>query len=118
MTSLATHVHAPDGDVYVMTKSRFLGLIKRPHTSIVPRHGLGIQFRWMTDAPDTLEYVHRLVIKLMHDIPYADLRAVLNMHYDISRKLARIGAKFAVDVPPAPLPEELQSILPYVKSIT
>lgn len=118
MASFTTQVDAPGGAVSVLTKSRFLGLFKRPATSVIPSRGLGIQFRWTTDEPDTLEYVHRLVVKLMHDIPYADLRAVLNMHYNISRKLARIGAKFAVDVPPAPLPEELQSILPYVKSIT
>lgn len=82
MPSFTTHVGAPGGGVYVMTKSRFLGLIKRPHTNIIPRHGFGIQFRWMTDAPDTLEYVHRLVIKLsglwLRDVRTCDIQRAMN----------------------------------------
>jgi hypothetical protein len=118
MPSFTTHVDLPGGDVYVLTKSRFLGVLKRPATSVVPRHGLGIQFRWTTDEPDTLEYVHRLVVKLVYDIPYTDLRAIVNLNRNFNREAAKIGKKFAIDLPSAPFPEDFQEILPYIKSIT
>ncbi|PSH03636.1 MAG: hypothetical protein CXZ00_11320 [Acidobacteria bacterium] len=117
MATFTTDVQTPAGDVVVMTKSRVLGILKRPSTSVIPRHGLGVQFRWVTDDPDKLEYLHRLIVSFMNNVTYPELRAFLNLYINFNNEVQRIGKQLEMALPSAPLPDELQGIWPYLKAI-
>lgn len=109
-----TRVSTPDGEVVVMTKTRYLLLFRVPRTSIMPWQPkdlgrLGVQFQWTTKNRKLLERLHNQVIEILREVSLTDLRGIA----DVGIRLSSIGLPF---IPAdAPLPENLKQISAYIK---
>ena len=72
MNKYFTTLEMEEGRVHIITKSRWLGIIPMPHTSVVPHQGsdlarLGTFILWEpTDSTD-LKTLHEAVIRLVQE---------------------------------------------------
>ena len=72
-----------EGEVHVLTKTRWMGFIPMPHTSVTP-HGvaglnrLGTFIKWTTDDPATLAALHDAIIRLVEQVGISGLVEIGN----------------------------------------
>ncbi len=62
-----------EGQVHVLTKTRWMGLFPMPHTSVVPHNAgdlkrLGSFIRWTTSDPATLATLHDAIVRLVEEV--------------------------------------------------
>jgi hypothetical protein len=114
-----TKVETHEGDVVVLTKTRYLLFLSIPRTSVMPsRVGqlgrLGVQFRWTTSEPDDVEALHNSIVQALREgVGLSDLRSIA----DIGLKLMSLGPGVPFIPPDAPLPASLKQISSYVKRV-
>jgi len=74
MSKLATIVETADGQVQVMTKSRWMYVFSMPHTGIMayPPSGAdfsrGIFIKWTNDEPPVLQEMHETIVRLVKQV--------------------------------------------------
>ena len=71
------------GQVYVLTKRRWLFIIPMPHTSVMPRKGanlkrLGIFIKRTTDDPAMLATLHDAIVRLIEEVGISALAEIAN----------------------------------------
>ena len=70
MSTLTDHVTTPQGEVIVITKTKFY-FLNRPHTSVMPMgfsdfgRKLGFQARYNTDDPQVLADFHKYFVLMV-----------------------------------------------------
>lgn len=70
MSAFFSALDTTEGLVHVLTKTRWLGFIPMPHTSVVP-HGaadlkrLGTFIKWTTSDASTLATLHEAIVQLV-----------------------------------------------------
>ena len=72
-----------EGRVHVLTKSRWMGFIPMPHTSVVPHKTtnlahLGTFIRWNTKDPAMLGTLHNAVVRLVDEVGISGLVEIAN----------------------------------------
>jgi hypothetical protein len=113
-TTFLTRVQTREGEVLVITKTRYLLVFSVPRTSIMPWRveklaRSGVQFQWSTKDRNLLERLHNQVIEVLREVSLTDLRGIA----DIGIRLSSIGLPF---IPTdAPLPDSLKQICAYLK---
>ena len=118
-TSYATKIETHEGDVMVLTKTRYLFFLSIPRTSVMPtRMGelgrRGVQFHWTTGNPSALQHLHNSVVQALREgVGLSELRAIA----DIGRKLMSLGPGVPFIPADAPLPSSLKQISTYVKRV-
>jgi len=114
-----TKVETHEGDVMVLTKTRYLLFLSIPRTSIMPsRVGelgrLGVQFHWTTSDLNVLESLHNSVVQTLREgVGLSDLRGIA----DIGQKLMSLGPTVPFIPADATLPASLKQISSYVKRV-
>ncbi|MBZ5543623.1 MAG: hypothetical protein LAO07_08085 [Acidobacteriia bacterium] len=113
-TPFLTRVQTREGEVVVMTKTRYLLVFSVPRTSIMPWQAedigrMGVQFHWATKDRNLLEQLHNQLVDVLREINLTDLRSIA----DIGIRLSAAGLPF---IPTdAPLPDSLKQISAYIK---
>jgi hypothetical protein len=113
-TTFLTRVQTREGEVVVMTKTRYLLVFSVPRTSIMPWRveqlgRSGVQFQWTTKDRNLLERLHGQVIEVLQEISLTELRGIA----DLGIRLSSLGLPF---IPTdAPLPDGLKRISAYIK---
>jgi hypothetical protein len=72
-----------EGQVHVLTKTRWLGFVPLPHTSVTPRSAgdlkrLGTFIKWTTKDPATLSTLHDAVVRLVEQVGISGLVEIGN----------------------------------------
>ena len=117
-------IDTSEGLVHVLTKTRWLGLIPMPHTSVMPQGAadlkrLGTFIKWTTKDATTLATLHEATVRLVQQNGVSGLAeigksvkmtervasAVGGDWHDIVKQAARDGVAF-------PVPDE---VLRYIK---
>jgi hypothetical protein len=117
--TLLTKVETIEGDVMVLTKTRYLFFLGIPRTSVMPwRAGelpsLGIQFQWTTNNPGALESLHNSLVQVLREgLRLSELRGIA----DLGIKLMALGPEVPFIPPEAPLPAGLKGISGYIKRV-
>src|SRR5438046_14444 len=67
-----------EGQVHVLTKTRWLGFVPMPHTSVTPHSAgdlkqLGTFIKWTTNDPATLATLHEAIIRLVEQVGISGL---------------------------------------------
>jgi hypothetical protein len=73
---MSTYFEALDtseGQVHVLTKTRWLGFVPMPHTSVTPRctgdlKRMGTFIKWTTNDPTTLAALHDAIVRLVAQV--------------------------------------------------
>lgn len=73
MSTFFEVLETTEGPIHILTKTRWLGFIPKPHTSIMPHHAkdltrLGTLIKWNTSDPVVLRTLHEAVIRLVRDV--------------------------------------------------
>lgn len=118
--TLSAKVETREGDVMVLTKTRYLLFFSLPRTSVMPWRArelgaIGVQFHWTTGDPNTLEGLHNSIVQTLREgVSLPELRGIT----DIGRKLRSLGPDVPFIPADAPLPDSLKQISSYVKRVT
>ena len=125
MASYYDSVDTSDGIVHVLTKTRYLGIIPLPRTSVMPHKGselgrFGTAIRWTSKDPAVLRGLHSRIVELVREVGVSGIREVANSAR-ISDRVAKtfggtwrdVVASAAQDGVPFPMPDD---VLRYVKS--
>jgi hypothetical protein len=72
-----------EGQVHVLTKTRWMGFIPMPHTSVTPHSAadlkrLGTFIKWTTNDPVTLATLHDAIIRLVEQVGISGLVEIGN----------------------------------------
>lgn len=115
-TTFLTNVETLEGEVAVITKTRFLFFFNSPRTSVMPSSLMelgekGIQFQWATSSPTSLERLHNLLVQALQEVSLTELRGIA----DMGKQLMSIGAPFIPE--DAPLPDTLKQLNNYIKRV-
>ena len=70
-----------EGQVHVLTKTRWLGFVPMPHTSVTPHSAgdlkrLGTFIKWTTKDPATLATLHDGVVRLVEQVGISGLAEI------------------------------------------
>jgi hypothetical protein len=125
MASYYDSVETSEGIAHVLTKTRYLGIIPMPRTSVMPHSGsqlgrLGTAITWTTSDAATLRTLHSRMVELVREFGVAGLREIANSA-KMSNRVAKtfggswrdIVASAAQDGVAFPMPDD---VLRYVKS--
>ena len=103
-----------EGKVHVITKSRWMGFVHMPHTSVVPYKSadlgrLGTFIRWDTKDPAMLGTLHDAVVRLVEEVGISGLVDIANREKKTEhvaktmglswRELAEEAAKSRAEIP-------------------
>jgi len=83
MSTYFRAVETNDGQVHVLTKSRWMGFFRMPHTSVTPRSAtdvrrLGTFIKWTTSDPATLLALHDAILRLVEQFGASGLVEIAN----------------------------------------
>jgi len=72
-----------EGQVHVLTKTRWMGFVPMPHTSVTPHSAgdlkqLGTFIKWTTNDPATLATLHDAIVRLVEQIGISGLVEIGN----------------------------------------
>ena len=72
-----------EGQVHVLTKTRWMGLFPIPHTSVTPHNAgdlkrLGSFIKWTTKDPATLATLHDAVVRLVEQVGISGIAEIGN----------------------------------------
>lgn len=117
--TLLTKVPTREGDVMVLTKTRYLFVLGIPRTSVMPWHvgelgKLAVQFQWNTKEPAALKKLHNAIVQSLREgVALSELRGI----GDIGCKLMSLDPGVPFIPEDAPLPGILKSISACVKRV-
>lgn len=85
-----------EGRVHVITKSRWMGFLPMPYTSVVPHKAtdlsrLGTFIRWATKDPATLGTLHDAVVRLVEEVGVSGLADISNREKGTERVAKAMG---------------------------
>ena len=108
-------VDTNEGQVHVLTKTRWMGFVPMPHTSVTPRSAadlkrLGTFIKWTTNDPATLATLHDAIVCLVEQVGICGLVEIGNSvkmtarvaktfggsWHDILKQAAQNGVAFPV----------------------
>ncbi|HXM47079.1 MAG TPA: hypothetical protein VN956_04365 [Pyrinomonadaceae bacterium] len=127
---MSTYFNALDiaeGQVHVLTKTRWMGIVPMPHTSVTPRSPgnlkrLGTFVRWTTSDPSMLATLHAAIVRLVHEVGISGLVEVANSVKATTQVARTFGGDWRDIIKQAehdgvafPVPDD---ILKYIKSFT
>jgi hypothetical protein len=83
MSKYFKELETGEGQVHILTKTRWLGLFPVPHTSIMPYHvadltRLGTFIKWTTNDPTVLATLHEAVIRLVEQVGISGMVDIAN----------------------------------------
>ncbi len=83
MATYHDSIYTTDGSGYVVTKTRYLGIISLPRTSVMPKKGtelgrLGTAIIWTTNDPVILQLLHSRIVDLACEHGVAGIREIAN----------------------------------------
>lgn len=72
-------VQTSTGQVSVLTKTHWWGIIPKPHTNILPREfsklgSLGVVINWSTNDPGTLKEMHDYIVRAVKEFGLDGIR--------------------------------------------
>ena len=72
-----------EGRVHVLTKTRWMGFVPMPHTSVMPHSAadlkhLGMFIKWTTNDPATLATLHDAIVRLVEQVGISGLVEIGN----------------------------------------
>lgn len=72
-----------EGQVCVLTKTRWMGFVPMPHTSVTPHSAadltrLGVFIKWTTNDPPTLARLHDAILRLVEEVGISGLAVFAN----------------------------------------
>src|SRR6266481_1762549 len=104
-----------EGQVHIITKTRWLGFVPMPHTSVVPHSAvdlkhLGTFIKWTTSDSATLATLHNGIVRLVEQVGISGLVEIANSAkmtqrvaktfggtwHDIVKQATRDGVPFPV----------------------
>ncbi len=124
---MSTYFNALDtseGVVHVLTKTRWMGFVPLPHTSVMPRSGaelkrLGTLIKWTTKDAATLATLHKSIISLVEQFGISGIREIADSARMTDRVAKTFGGRWQDVVKEAgregvafPVPDE---VLGYIK---
>ena len=83
MTTYFKALETSEGQVHVLTKTRWMGFIPMPHTSVMPRTAadlkrLGTFIKWTTKDPAVLASLHDAIVRLVEEVGISGLVEIAN----------------------------------------
>ncbi len=83
MSTFFKALDTSEGQVHVLTKTRWLGFVPMPHTSVTPRcagdlKSLGTFIKWTTKDPATLSTLHDAIVRLVEQVGISGLVEIGN----------------------------------------
>jgi hypothetical protein len=83
MSTYFKALETSEGQVQVLTKTRWMGFIPMPHTSVVPHSAadlkrLGTFIKWTTNDPATLATLHDAIVRLVEQVGISGLVEIGN----------------------------------------
>jgi hypothetical protein len=84
MSKFTTTVETAGGHAQIMTKSRWMGVVPMPHTSIIPYPASaadlkdGTFIKWTTDDPMVLAELHDSIVSLVQEVGVAGMKEIAN----------------------------------------
>ena len=81
MPTFYDSVDTSEGVAHILTKTRWLGLVPMPRTSVMPHRGtelgrLGTAIRWTTKDAATLRTLHGRVLELVQQFGVSGIREI------------------------------------------
>lgn len=85
-----------EGGVHVLTKSRWMGFVPMPHTSVMPHKAtdlahLNTFIRWATKDPAMLGTLHNAVVRLVEEVGISGLAEIANREKNTERIAKTMG---------------------------
>jgi hypothetical protein len=117
-------VETSEGVAHVLTKTRYLGIIPLPRTSVMPHRGsdlgrLGTAISWTTNDAAILRALHSRIVQLVRECGVSGIREIANSARMSDRVAKTVGggwrdvvASAAQDRVAFPIPDD---VLKYVK---
>jgi len=124
MSTYFKAVDTSEGSVHVLTKTRWLGFIPMPHTSVMPQGAadlkrLGTFIKWTTRDATTLATLHEAIVRLVQQNGVSGLVEIGNSVKMTERVASTVGGDWRDIVKQAvrdgvafPVPDE---VLRYIK---
>ena|SRR5438552_12963896 len=119
MSTYFKALETSEGQVHVLTKTRWLGFVPMPHTSVTPHSAgdlnrLGTFIKWTTSDTATLSTLHDAVVRLVEQIGISGLVEIGN-NVKMSARVAKtfggswqdIIKQAAEDGVPFPVPDDV-----------
>jgi hypothetical protein len=83
MSTYFKALETSEGQVHVLTKTRWMGFIPVPHTSVMPHSAanlkrLGTFIKWTTNDPATLATLHDAIVRLVEQVGISGLVEIGN----------------------------------------
>lgn len=83
MASYYDCVDTSEGIAHVLTKTRYLGIISLPRTSVMPHKGselgrLGTEITWTTKDAAILRALHSRILELVREFGVSGIREIAN----------------------------------------
>jgi len=112
------------GVAHILTKTRYLGVISMPRTSVMPHRGtelgrLGTTIKWTTKDAATLRTLHGRIVELVQQFGVSGIRETANSARMTDRVAKTFGGTWqhivkqaAQEATPFPMPDD---VLRYVK---
>jgi len=124
MSTFFKALDTSEGQVHVLTKTRWLGFVPLPHTSVTPRSAgdlkrLGTFIKWTSNDHATLSTLHDAVVRLVEQIGISGLVEIGNSVKMTARVAKTLGGSWqdiikqaAEDGAAFPVPHD---VLQYIK---
>jgi hypothetical protein len=85
-----------EGQVFVLTKTRWMGFVPMPHTSVTPHSAanltrLGVFIKWTTNDPPTLARLHDAIVRLVEGVGISGLAGFANDMTRTEQRVAKIS---------------------------
>src|SRR5689334_2679815 len=125
MSTFFTAISTSEGLVHVVTKTRWLGVLSMPHTSVTPQgtadlKHMGSFIKWSTTDSSVLSTMHEAIVALVNKTGTSGLAEIGNSVKMTERLACEVGADWhdiikqaSEDGVPLPIPDE---VLMHVKS--
>jgi len=88
-----------EGQVCVLTKTRWMCFVPMPHTSVTPHSAadltrLGVFIKWTTNDPPTLARLHDAILRLVEDVGISGLVVLANDMKAVQRAAKTSGLRW------------------------
>ena len=85
-----------EGQIHVLTKTRWMGFVPMPRTSVMPHNatdlkGLGTLIKWTTNDPAMLCSLHDAIVHLVEEIGISGLFEIANCVKMTEQAVGRLG---------------------------
>jgi len=127
MSTYFKSLNTNEGLVHVLTKTRYLGLIPMPRTSVMPHKAanlkrLGTFIKWTTNDPTVLAKLHDAIVSLVEEVGISGLFEIAHCVKMTERVVGRLGIDWRGAIKEAiqkgilpPVPDD---VLRYIKGFT